>query len=249
MLCDVQVQSSQWFDLSPYVDVTQVVSSQGQQLWVQRYADLMTATAQAVAATGQTASTLIYASLDRYWSVPPVISQWESSRANIGGENVLLGLYSIIGGTFPWHLCLHPYGPTNETNFALTPGAGPDQVATYSWATLPDVAAFADQHYPGQLLIAPEEGLQSTQYDDTDRALYVCQSFNYALLTPRLLWLALNNLQDSGMDPYGLIPTSSGPLLDGASPILLAYQATAKKSWGQTAGHWCCVNAALGCPP
>lgn len=59
-----EAANSNWFDLSPRVDVTKVASSEDQALWVSIYADLIRRT---VAAAQQPA--LVYASTDRWWGV------------------------------------------------------------------------------------------------------------------------------------------------------------------------------------
>jgi len=76
--------NSFWFDVSPRVDVTRVATPEDQAMWVMIYADLIRMT---VAAAHQPA--LVYASTDRWWGVPPVLTSWGIGRSHIGTLNLL----------------------------------------------------------------------------------------------------------------------------------------------------------------
>lgn len=83
--------NSFWTDFSPRLDVTQVVTPEGQSMWVKLYADLIRRT---VAAAEQPA--LVYASTDRWWGVPPVLTSWGIGRNHIGSQNLLLVRSSAV---------------------------------------------------------------------------------------------------------------------------------------------------------
>lgn len=137
----------------------------------------------------------------------------------------------------------------------------------YGWRTLNEIAAWQLQHLeyalsnttnssytvdtaPHRFIACPEQGQQASQYSDPERAMWICQAFNYSSGIPQVAWFAHNDFQTSGMgDDFGLVPNSvEADLSNGATSV--TYQAmTASKPgiWGVDDTNYCCENFELGC--
>ena len=251
-----EVANAEWFDLSGTLPGTVTVTSQPStadvQTWINRYSQIMQATHASVAAADPGGPVLIYASTDRYWSPPPVFTEWDGNRAHIGSETLVQGLWTELGITMDWSLAVHPYGDPLQDLFTT---GDPDQ---YTFVSLTDVTAYMQQNYlqaggtatsAAQLYLAcSEQGWARAQYTDDQRAQIICEAYNVTLATPSLLWTAHNDFQSIGSDTYGLVPLSVVPdLANGLSSVIFqAYSATNLGTW-QSGNHYCCDTWQIGC--
>lgn len=254
-----EVASAEWFDLSGVtpgsIDVTQVVSAKDVTTWIGRYAQLMRVTHDALAAAKLSYPSLVYASLDRYWGVPPIFSQWHGTRAHIGSGTIAQGLWGVLGISMDWSLALHPYGEPDSREFNGENGI----VNAYNFATLQDVSAQMLNSYkqaggtqtnaPQLWTICSEQGWTNTQYNEEQRARILCEAHSISLANPRILYVAHNSFQNPGNDVYGLLPPSVNALLSNAntSVIYHAYMSMNDAVWGKSRTHYCCVSHNLGC--
>ncbi|KAL0035062.1 hypothetical protein WJX79_009377 [Trebouxia sp. C0005] len=122
--------NSYWTDVSPRIDVTQVVTAEGQQIWVNTYANMIKL-AQAVVQQ----PALVYVSTDRWWGVPPVLTSWNIGRAHMGTQNLLVGLWEVLGIETEWSLVMHVYGDIGSNEMDMQNGIvnAYDQVDTLAW--------------------------------------------------------------------------------------------------------------------
>lgn len=155
------------------------------------------------------------------------------------------------------------YGEANAAEFNFENQI----VSAYGWRTMQDVAAWQLQHLtnalangtssytidtaPHRFIACPEQGQQASQYSDAERAMWICQAFNYSSGVPQIAWFAHNDFQTSGMgDDFGLVPNSvEADLSNGATSV--TYQAMAAANpgtWGVDKSNYCCLKYQLGCP-
>lgn len=253
-----EVANSVWTDMSPRIDTTVAVTPQAAAIWVSVYSNMVTLVHNAAQAPA-----LIYVSTDRWWGVPPVLTEWNIGRCHMGTENLLLGVWQTLGVSIDWSLVLHVYGGVNDQEFNGENGI----VDAYGFATLTDVAAWQKQQLaaaiaatpsttytvdtaPHRFLAASEQGWQQSLVDTPTRAQYICQSYNYVKGVPTLLWVSYNDFQDWGGDDWGLIPSSVNAEFDGGpgSPTYQAIVAANPNTWGVDPTNYCCVTWQVGCP-
>lgn len=254
-----EVANSAWFDLSGTspgsIDVTKEPTPADVDTWIDRYSQILRTTHDALSALSLAHPVVIYVSTDRYWSPPPVFTQWNGNRAHIGSGVLVEGIWARIGTEKDWSLAVHPYGEPLVEEFDGQNGI----VDAYSFVSLTDVAAQMltsfKQYGSGDPGVAPqlwmaatEQGWTSTDYDSETRAKFLCQSHNITLHTPEVYWVAMNDFQNAGSDVYGLLPQSSGPTLDNAdvAPEYQAYKSLRPGVWG-TSSHYCCTVHQVGC--
>ena len=250
-----------WTDMSPRIDVTQVVTPEGQQIWVNTYANMIKL-AQAVVQQ----PALVYVSTDRWWGVPPVLTSWNVGRAHMGTQNLLLGLWNTLGLETEWSLVLHVYGTIDSNEMNMENGI----VNAYGWPTVYIVAAWQQQQLesaiantpgtsytvdnaPQRILAATEQGWQASQNDDPTRAKWMCQAFNYAQGVPNLAWLSWFDFQlpNNAPDDWSMILGGIDADLDNAANSV-TYQAMAASNpakWGVDGSNYCCASVGVGCPP
>ena len=251
--------NSYWTDISPRIDVTQPVTAEGQQTWVNTYANMIKLTQAVVQQPA-----LVYVSTDRWWGVPPVLTQWNIGRAHMGTENLLLGLWQALGLETEWSLVLHVYGgidshEMNGENGIVNAYAWPTVNIVRDWQNAQLASAIAANpgtpytmdNAPQRILAASEQGWQASEADDTTRGKYLCQGFSYAHEVNELAWVSWFDFQlGPSADDWSLVPGHIDADLDNAmSSATYAAQAAANPSkWGVDASNWCCVNAQVGCP-
>ena len=252
--------NSFWTDLSPRIDVTQVVTPEGQQMWVDIYANMIKLTQEVVQQPA-----LVYASTDRWWGVPPVLTDWKIGRAHMGTQNLLLGLWNALGLETEWSLVVHVYGGIDSNEMNGENGI----VNAYGWPTVYIVAAWQQQQLeaaiantpgtkytvdnaPHRIVAASEQGWEASQNDDTTRAKYMCQAFDYGQQVPNLAWIAWfdfqlpNNVPDDWSTIRGGIDADLGNAMNSVT-----YQAMAAShpdKWGKDGSNYCCASVGVGCP-
>ena len=251
--------NSYWTDISPRIDVTQPVTAQGQQTWVNVYANMIKLTQEVVQQPA-----LVYVSTDRWWGVPPALTDWHIGRAHMGTQNLLLGLWGALGIETEWSLALHVYGGIDSMEMNGENGI----VNAYGWPTVYIVAAWQLQQLqsaiantpgtqytvdnaPQRILAASEQGWQASQTDELTRAKYLCQGFDYGNKVGQLAWISWFDFQlSSTPDDWSLVLGGIDPDLDNGQSSL-EYQAMIASNpdkWGVDASNYCCVNAQVGCP-
>lgn len=251
--------NSYWTDVSPRIDVTQVVTAEGQQIWVNTYANMIKL-AQAVVQQ----PALVYVSTDRWWGVPPVLTSWNIGRAHMGTQNLLVGLWEVLGIETEWSLVMHVYGDIGSNEMDMQNGI----VNAYGWPTVYIVAAWQNQQLasaiantpgtsytmdnaPQRVIAATEQGWQASQNDDQTRAEWLCQAFNYADQVDTLAWMSWFDFQlGSTADDWSLVPSGSDPDLDNgqSSVTYQAMIASNPAKWGVDSSNYCCANVNVGCP-
>ena len=250
--------NSVWFDLSPTISTISPITPADQQLWINKYAAMISAFSDSVPS-----DSYVYASIDRWFGVPPVLTTWNIGRVHIGSENLITGLWDVLGTKTDWSLALHPYGSlyAQEFNFEN------QIVSAYDAATISDVAAFqrqqlqridpsalTDPNDTPQLVIAlTEQGFPSSDPENSPdgQALKICQFHDIVIDVPGLYYVAHNDFQNSGSDQYGLVPADIDPTLTNSDSAVTykAYMATNPVTWKKDPTNYCCsVNSSLGCP-
>ncbi len=253
-----EVANSIWTDLSPSISTTTAITPADQQTWINKYAAMIKAFSDNVPA-----GSFVYASTDRWWGVPPVLTTWNIGRVHIGSQNLIIGLWNTLGTDTDWSLALHPYASIYGQEFNFENGI----VDAYNPATVIDVANFQlqqltrvnptaskDPSVTPQLVIAlTEQGFPSSDPKNTPdmQALKICQFHDVVSKVPGLYYVAHNDFQKSGSDPYGLVSTDAGDALTNAATSVTyqAYKATNPANWKKDASNYCCTtNSTLGCP-
>lgn len=253
-----EAASSEWTDLSPVIDVTKPLTPNDQQIWINKYAAMMQAVSNNVPQPA-----LIYASTDRWFGVPPTLTQWNTGRVHLGTQNLLIGLWNTLGVATNWSVAVHAYGNVYAREFNFENGI----VNAYGPSTIGDVAAFQLQQLkrvspgsstdytktPQLILASTEQGWPSSnaEYTPPVQAEIICQTFQLLSDVPSLIYIANNDFQNDGSDPYGLVPNSVDATLDNAATSLAyqAYVATNPTNWNKNAQNYCCkMNSTLGCP-
>lgn len=250
--------SSEWTDLSPVIDVTKPLTANDKQVWINKYADMIRAVSDNVPQPA-----LIYASTDRWFSEPPTLTDWNLGRAHLGTKNLLVGLWNTLGVKTSWSLATHIYGNVYAQEFSFENGVA----QSYGPSTIGDVAAFQLQQLqrvsPGSstdyketaqlILAATEQGWPSSsaEYTPPEQAKILCETFQLWSDVPSLIYIANNNFQNDGSDPFGLVSNSVDATLDNGatSEAYQAYTAMNPSNWNKNAQNYCCkINSTLGCP-
>lgn len=240
--------SAYWYDLSPRVDVTKEVDSEGMTTWLNSIIDYLNLAKNALTST--TYPVLIYASIDHLWDPAPTL-QYGTERVHIGSKSVV-DILLYAGPLLDWNFSVaaHPYGdPTDTTSFNTSP-------AVFTYGTLQAVSDHLNNlsmqvgRQGSVLMAATEQGLQKSINDDSARALWLCQAHGLTLSTPDLLFSTHNDYQRStgASDDFSLI-VSDDPLLGSADGILeyQAYKSASVTAWGKRNDHYCCQQHMLGC--
>ncbi|KAL3132339.1 hypothetical protein ABBQ32_008917 [Trebouxia sp. C0010 RCD-2024] len=249
-----------WTDMSPRIDVTKVVTPEGQKIWVDVYANMIKL-AQAVVQQ----PALVYVSTDRWWGVPPVLTKWKIGRAHMGTQNLLLGLWDALGLETEWSLVVHVYGGIDSNEMNGENGI----VNAYGWPTLYIVAAWQQQQLeaaiaatpgtsytvdnaPQRIVAATEQGWEASQTDDATRAKWMCQAFDYGQKVPNLAWMSWFDFQlpTQVPDDWSTIRGGIDADLDNAmsSVTYRAIAASNPSKWGKDSSNYCCASAGVGCP-
>ncbi len=252
-----EVANSIWHDMSPDIDVTKPLTPTDQQKWIDKYVLMMKAFIDVVGPEA-----LTYVSIDRWFSVPPVLTDWKIGRVHMGGRNLLIGLWNALGTSSPFSIATHPYGEPDKREFDGENGS----VEALTFATINDLADFQRQQLqrvspgtsddpadtPQMIIAATEQGVQNTVTSEPDRAKYICQAYTQAKASPNLFWVAFNDFQTQGSNTWGLVSNDVDDILSSDSTSKdLAYQAfkaTNDKNWGVNAANFCCSTFKLGCP-
>ena len=252
-----EVANSIWHDMSPEIDVTQPLTSSDQQKWIDKYVSMMRAFIDVVGS-----KSLVYTSIDRWFGVPPVLTDWHIGRVHMGSKNLLIGLWNALGTSYPWAIASHVYGDVDAHEFNGENGI----VEALTFATVNDLAAFQRQQLqrvspslsddpavtPQMVIAATEQGVQNTVTGESDRAKYICQAYAQTKASPNLFWVAFNDFQTDGSDTWGLVSNDVDDILssDSTSKDLAyaAYRATNDLAWGIDSQNYCCVTFQLGCP-
>ena len=252
--------NSYWTDISPRIDVTQEVTAAGQQIWVDTYANMIKLTQAVVQQPA-----LVYVSTDRWWGVPPVLTSWNIGRAHMGTQNLLVGLWEVLGIATEWSLALHVYGTIDSDEMDGQNGV----VNAYGWPTVYIVAAWQNEQLasaiantpgtsytmdnaPQRVLAASEQGWQASVNDEQTRAEWLCQAFNYADQVDTLAWMSWFDFQLSSeaADDWSEVLSGVDADLDNADSSVeyLAMIASNPSTWGVDASNYCCANVNVGCP-
>lgn len=243
--------NSEWLDLSPIVDTKNPAGPDAVAKWVGIYAELMTITHDSLAALGHEA--IVYASVDKYLSVPPTLTAWNIGRTHIGGYALLSGLWSIIGTKWEFGLATHPYGSPYAQEFG--PGNDPE---AFDFVTLSNLSAWSTQQriMAGgdptivQKIAATEQGVQAAQTSEDDRAKYMCEAASTVMDVPEVTWVSMNEFQIYPGSQFGLLPESVSADLSNAGDNIVyqAFEAWKPGVWGVQSDNYCCKTYQLGCP-
>ena len=249
-----------WTDISPRIDVTKVVTPEGQKIWVDIYANMIKLSQEVVQQPA-----LVYASTDRWWGVPPVLTKWKIGRAHMGTQNLLLGLWNALGLETEWSLVVHVYGTIDSNEMNGENGI----VNAYGWPTVYIVAAWQQQQLesaiantpgtkytvdnaPHRIVAATEQGWEASKVDETTRAKWMCEAFDYGQKVQNLAWIAWFDFQlpNAVADDWSTIRGGIDADLDNAmkSVTYRAMAASNPSKWGKDSSNYCCASVGVGCP-
>lgn len=246
-----EAASSLWTDMSPTVDTRSPAGPEAVSKWVEIYAQLMTETHDSLAAVGHKG--LVYASIDKFLSVPPYLTSWNLGRTHIGGYALLAGLWNIIGTKWEFAIGSHPYGEV----FAQEFGQGNDPEA-YTFVSLANLSAWSTQQRIKaggdgsviQQIAATEQGVEYAKTSDDERAKYMCDTASAVMDVPEVTWVAMNEFQMYAGSSWGLLGESLAEDLSDAekSIVYQSFEAWKPGVWGVDKNNYCCKTYQLGCP-
>ena len=248
--------SATWFDYSPVVNTRGPVSATDQAKWINKYAQLVMRTHDA--AQRNLAGVMIDVSTDLYWQPPTARA---NLPAHIGNQNLIDGLWQILGTKYSWSIAVHPYGnldvaPANgRYSFLNVESVANYQIARLQALGLPPTSLVNPQAY----LIATEQGWAQAE-GIARQAKFICQAQALTLQVPLLLSQSHNYFHS--IEPqetaggasnqgafFGLIPFAAPTDLSTMEQYATgaAYLATSGTVWGQTSSNYCCQQAGVGC--
>lgn len=263
-----EVDSSTWFDPSPYVNNTLkfMTGTADADIWIQMYANMLYAAHDAVALARPGSPTLLYVSTDRMLTATPWCpsSRW-GARCPLGTWNLLQGLWKVVGTSIDWSLSMHAYGIPNATDWKLT-----QPYQAYDFVNVADMVKYQktmlsrdptvlNVDAAPQAVVAASEQSWNTGDEASKQmaALYICQAYNYTWNTPTMSFVTHLDLQDPYVDSgyaagnIGLIPRSAGLYLNetiGMAQTYWAYASTQPGIWASTSQQFCCQRYNIGCP-
>eukprot|EP00041_Stephanoeca_diplocostata_P021776 m.513859 g.513859 ORF g.513859 m.513859 type:complete len:644 (-) comp21909_c0_seq5:122-2053(-) len=270
-----EVASAGWMDMSPLIpnragpNGSFPLTEAQFDLWVQKYADLMTRTGLVVANAHLEDAVMVWSSNDRLWERP---LQREGEPLHTGVKNFQDRLWpklSASGASLStFAMAVHPYDPGNPMDASeFAPGAHPQR---YTFATLGHIVNYTKQQLqkykhmdpsspaarPYLALFASEQGWPSPACcNDQIRSRNICYAHALSTSMDFMFGVTHNYFQDNpggseqGGQDYGLIPGNvSSDLRNGRGhPTFDAYNSTAPAVWEHSDTHFCCARFSVGC--